>query len=164
MDLFVEFVTGDFGDGAGEADHASGFLYLAAQLASQDVELGGGEVFHFAAGQFGFDFLELLTQAIDAVGDRGEPFRGEGFELDRPEVLDLELELAAPVNKSGLGDIQLGHEPGISPALGAEFDELLNRFLIFHVTFRGPSGRSQLDYPSGPVPFESAEARPNGRC
>jgi hypothetical protein len=71
--------------------------------------------------------------------------------------LDLELELAAPVDEGGLGDVQLGHEPGIGPALGPEFDELLNRFLIFHVPFRGPSGRSRWDYPSGPLPFESAK-------
>jgi hypothetical protein len=134
----VEFVTGDFGDGAGEADRARGLLELAAQLASQAVELCGGEVFHFPAGELGFDLLELVTQPVDAVGDRREPFSGEGFEFDRPQVLDLELELAAPVNEGGLGDIQLGHKPGIGPALGPEFDELLNRFLIFHVTFRSP--------------------------
>jgi hypothetical protein len=95
--------------------------------------------------EFGFDFLELQTEPVDAVGDGGEPFIGEGFELDRPQVLDLELELATPIDEGGLGDVQLGHEPGISPALGAEFDELLHRFLIFHVTFRGPNGESRWD-------------------
>ena len=138
----MELVTGDFGDGAGEADRARGLLELAAQLASQAVELCGGEVFDFPAGEFGFDFLELLAEPVDVVGDRGEPFSGQGLEFDGAQVLDLELELAAPVNEGGLGDIQLGHKPGIGPALGPEFDELLNRFLIFHVAFRGPSGRS----------------------
>ena len=108
----MEFVTGDFGDGAGEADRARGLLELAAQFLSQAVELCGGEVFNFPAGEFGLNLLELLAEPIDVVGDRREPFSGEGLEFDRAQILDLELKLAAPVDEGGLGDIQLGHEPG----------------------------------------------------
>src|SRR6516225_1491213 len=106
----MELVTGDFGDGTGEADRAGGLLELAAQFLSQAVELCGGEVFDFPAGEFGFDLLELLAESADVVGDRGEPLTGECLEFDGPQVLDLELELAAPVDEGGLGDIQLGHE------------------------------------------------------
>jgi len=39
-----------------------------------------------------------------------------------------------------------------------------NRFLIFHLTFPGPSGRPELAYPHGPLPFGAAKAEPNGCC
>jgi hypothetical protein len=62
----------------------------------------------------------------------------------------------------GFGDIEFGHEPDVGPTLGAELDKLLNRFLIFHLTFPGPNGGPGLAHPNGPLPFEGAEARSNG--
>ena len=71
---------------------------------------------------------------------------------------------SAPVDEGWFGDIEFGHEPQVSPTLGAERNDFLNRFLIFHLTFPGPSKRPGLAYPHGPLPFGAAEAKPNGCC
>ena len=65
-----------------------------------------------------------------------EPLVGQCLHFDGPKVLDLKLMFPAPPDEGGFGDIQLGHEPGVGPPLGAEFDETLNGFLVVHI---GPS-------------------------
>ncbi len=132
LDLVVIFVSGNLGDGAGELHRAGGLLDLAAQAARHGIEVRGGEVGNIAGGNFRFDFSELRAERADPVGHGGEPLVGQSFQLDGPEVLDLELMFAAPRDEGGLGDIQLGHEAGEGPSLGAEFDESLNGILIFH--------------------------------
>ena len=76
----------------------------------------------------GLDFLELLSEAVEPLGNRAEPLIGHGLQFDGPQVLDLELVFAAPFNERGLGDIQLGGEPRKGPALRASS---INRSIVF---------------------------------
>jgi hypothetical protein len=79
-------------------------LDLPAQLASDGIELRRGELLDIAGGEFGLNFVEVLSERVDPVRDGGKPLIGQGFQFDRAEVLDLELVFAAPVNKGGLGE------------------------------------------------------------
>jgi len=132
LNLGMVFVVGDCIDRDGERWGAGGLLDLAAQPASDCKELRGGEVLDIASGEFGFDFLELLAEAVEAVGEGGEPFIGEGLKFDGAKVLDLELVFAAPGNQSGFGDVEFGGNSGKGPTLRAELDKALNSLFGVH--------------------------------
>jgi hypothetical protein len=66
VDLLVEFVAGDFGDGAGETDRPGGFAELAAQLASHDIELCGGEVLWMMNGMMEGDGFGRCDRFLDS--------------------------------------------------------------------------------------------------
>ena len=143
------FVGGDFIHGHGEASGAGGLFDLAAQAARQRIELQGGEGAHVPSAQLRLDFTKLIAQAVDAVGDGSQPFFAEGFQFDGLEVLDLELMFPAPGNQGGLGDAKFSHEPGIAPALGAEFDKTLNGTVVVHNrSFLHPEIRDDLWSPT----------------
>src|SRR5512133_3089926 len=101
------------------------------------MELRRAEVLDVAAGELGLHFLELFSEVVEPLGDRADPLIGHGLQFDGPQVLDLELIFAAPFNERRLGDVQLGGEPRKGPALGAEFDKPLDRFLVVHLTLPG---------------------------
>ena len=140
LDLFMIFVGGDFIDGNGEAGGAGGLSNLVAQTASQRVELRGGEFAHVPLSERRLDPAELFAQRIDPVSRGSQPFFTEGLQFDGLEVLDLELVFTAPGNERGFGDVELGHEAGIAPALGAQFNETLNGLFFVH---SGPFRSSQ---------------------
>ncbi len=103
-------------------------------MARHGIELKGRERLEIAGGELGFDLVELFAEGIDPFGNGGEPFIGQGLQLDRAEVLDLELVLAAPVDEGGLGDVQLGSDSSEGPPLRAEFDKPLDNLVVVHTS------------------------------
>jgi len=132
LNLFMVFVGWDFIDGNSEAGRAGGLFNLAAQTAGQRVELRGGQFAHVPLSERRLDPAELLAQRIDPVSGGSQPFFTEGFQFNGLEVLNLELVFPAPGNERGLGDIEFGHEARVAPALGAQFDEALDGFVVVH--------------------------------
>ena len=128
-------LNGDVVERSTELQRPGGLLDLTAEVASGGQELWRAKSGQVPTGQLGFDAKQLLTPCTDPSGDRGEPFVGEGLQLHGFEVLDLELMFAAPGDERGLRDVDFGHEPLIGPTLGAQLDEALNCFLIFHNYF-----------------------------
>ena len=108
-------------------------FHLAAEIAGQRVELGPAELLDVAARELGLDFLELFSEVVEPLGNRAEPLIGHGLQFDGPQVLDLELVFAAPFNKRGLGDVQLGGRPRKGSALRAEFHKPLDGLVVVHL-------------------------------
>jgi hypothetical protein len=50
-------------------------------------------------------------------------------DFERATVVDLEAELAAPLDEGAFGNAELGSDPGIGPILCAAFNEFLLCFL-----------------------------------
>jgi hypothetical protein len=69
------------------------------------IEAPGGDGDEIALGRFDFDLAELLTEELNALGGRVEPFLAERLEVDGALVLDFVLEFAAPLDESGFGDV-----------------------------------------------------------
>ena len=67
--------------------------------------------------------FEWCSVRAHAFGGGRVPFFPRRFQLDGLRVLNLELVLATPVSQRGFGDVEFGHQAGVSPALGAELDE-----------------------------------------
>jgi len=132
LNLFMIFVGGDFIDWNRETGGAGGVFNLPPQTAGQRMELRGGEFANVPLSERRFDPAELFAQRIDTVRGGSQPFLTEGFQFDGLEVLDLELVLAAPGNERGFGDVEFGHEARVAPALGAQFDESLDGFVVVH--------------------------------
>ena len=137
LHLFVIFGAGNLANGRGELHRPGGPFNLTAKLAGEREQLGRAQFRKIAAGQFGFDLLQLGAKGSNARGDRGQPFLAQGFEFDRLEILDLELMFAAPRDERGFGNIEFGHEAGIGPALRAQFDETMNDSFVGHTVLSG---------------------------
>jgi hypothetical protein len=133
LDLFVVFIRRDLVHRGAESGGSGGLGDLAAQAASQRVELGRGEVGNVPLADGGLDLAELLAERVNAVGDGVEPFLAQRLKFDGGEVVDLELMFATPGDEGGLGDVEVGHEARIGPALGAEFDETIYGLLFVHI-------------------------------
>jgi hypothetical protein len=79
-----------------------------------------------------FDPAELFGKARDAGLDGTQDAVLKIVEHEGTAVVDIEAELAAPLGESTFGDAEFGGDADEAPALGAELDKFLNRFLIFH--------------------------------
>ncbi len=124
-------VAAELDTGAEERDAALA-VEPAAELLSQGVEAGGGDRGQVTLGQLGLDPAQLLGEGFEPVLFRGEGLVYEVLPLDSAEVLNGMLVLAAPVDEGAFGDAELGGDAGKADASGAQLDEFLNRFLIFH--------------------------------
>ena len=159
LHLFVVFRRRNLIYRDGESRRSRGRFNLPAQAPGKGVKLRRGEVAHAPLLELGLDPAQLFAQRVDAVGHGGQPFFAQGLQLDGLQVLDRELVFTAPRNQGGLGDIELGQEARIAPALGAQFNEPLNSGIVVHIVLSGsgPDGptiqsatrtaRSQLQPP-----------------
>jgi len=132
VDFIYEFGFGDFGDWGGEFHGADLAFELAAQGIGEGKEMAGGKRRDVALGQLGFDLFELFADVVDAGLDIGQPFLCEVFAQDGLVIMDVELELAAPIHTCGLGDLKLFRNANEAPAVGAEEYETLLFFDVIH--------------------------------
>src|SRR5204862_1932094 len=102
----MEFGGRNFIYGNAELDRTGGLLDLATQVAGSAHELRRGQLCEIAGGEFGFDTAQLFAHGIDMVRSGSKPLCAHRFELDRVQVLDLELVLAAPFDEGGLADVE----------------------------------------------------------
>ena len=134
VDVLVLFVSGDVVERNSELERAGGLLNLALKISRRGHQLRRAERREVALFQLPLNTAKLFAESINAVGGACEPLLTERFEFDSMEVLDLELVFAAPGDERGFSDVEFDHEPGVSPALGTELDELIDYFLILHKT------------------------------
>ena len=117
LDLVVVFIVWNLRDRGRELKGTGLVLDLAPKRLSQTEEAAGGNGGHVALRQFGFDLAQLFSQGIDTGIARGKPLFLERFNDDGALILDVELELSAPTNERGLGDLQiLGDTAKLQPS------------------------------------------------
>ena len=133
VDVLVLFLGGDVVERNGELERAGGLLNLALEVSRRRHQLRRAERREVALFQLPLNTAKLFAEGINAVGGACEPLLTERFEFDGMEILDLELVFAAPGDERGFSDVEFDHEPGVSPALGTEFDETLDSLWCMHI-------------------------------
>jgi hypothetical protein len=125
--IAIEFDTGT------ELERAAFPVEAAAKLFGHALELGSGDLGEVALGEFGLKPFELSSEALETflLGDQGAV--EELLPFDGTEVLDEVLVAAAPGDEGAFGDAELGGDASEAQALGTEFDELLNGFVVGHI-------------------------------
>jgi hypothetical protein len=140
LDLIVVFILGNGVDGGGEPDAAGFGDDLPAQGIGQAIEPAGGDLGEVAGGQFGFDRFQLIGQGTRPGLAGGDELFLQSLELDGALIVNVVLELAAPVDDGGFADVQFRGDTSKAPPLRAELNEPLLCFLIFH-SRRRPTGK-----------------------
>jgi hypothetical protein len=131
-DFFEVFLAGDVARGGGETDISDLATGLSPEPGGLAKQLGGGNVGQVALSQFILNAAEVAADLLPALLPAGEALFGQSLGFDRPEVLDIELVFAAPLNESGLGDVELSGDFIVAQAVGAQMNKLRDGFLIFH--------------------------------
>jgi hypothetical protein len=129
-------VAGEFDAGA-EEGRAALAVETAAELFGHGLEPRGGDRRQVALGQFGVEPAQLFGEDFEPLLFGSEGAVHEILPFDGPQVLDEMLVLAAPKNEGAFGDAELVSDALEADALGAQLDELLNGFLIFHLSLSG---------------------------
>ncbi len=97
--------------------------------ADEFVAVDPGEV---AFGDGGFDVGLDFGEAGQVCFARGEGLFVEVFEVDGAEGADVWGELAVPVDKGALGDVEVGGDAREAEAFGAEFGEPVFNVVRMH--------------------------------
>ena len=124
-------------DAGAEEDRAAFAVEAAAELFGHALEPGGRDRRQVALGQLSIEPTQLFGNGLEALLFRGEGVIHEILPLDGAQVLDKMLVLAAPEDEGAFGDAELVGDALEADTLGAQLDELLNRFLIFHLSLSG---------------------------
>ena len=100
---------------------------------SQGEQARRGKLGDAAPGQFGLDLREAFAESAHLFLAADEEPLAQRLHLHDAGVVNLELELAPPVDERAFADLQLLGDAGVTAAPHPEFDELRLRFLIMHV-------------------------------
>src|SRR5690242_1213584 len=100
--------------------------HFCSQTRGQSHEASGRNIVEASFFKFGFDPLKLLAQFLPPLAFGDEAILLYGLGLDDPEVLNLELMRATPIDESWLRDSERFGDFGEAVAFGAEGDELVN--------------------------------------
>jgi hypothetical protein len=153
-------VAGEFDAGAEEC-RAAFAVEATADLFGHALEARGRNRRQVALGQFGLEPAQLFREGFEPLFFRGEGAVHEILPFDGAEVLDGMLVGAAPEDESAFGDAELAGDAGEADAFGAQLDELLNRFLSFHLNL---SGSLLTAITFGRPPFEIEKTKSDGLC
>ena len=104
----------------------------AADLLGHGLESSGGDGREVASGQFGIQPAQLGGEGFEALLFRGDGPVDKILPLDGAEVLDEMLVFPAPEDEGAFSDAELLGDALEADPLGAQLDEFLNRFLVFH--------------------------------
>ena len=94
-DLFEAFLAGDVPCGGGETNVPDLAADLSPEPGGLAQQLGGGNIEQVAFDQLVLDATVVTTDLFPAFLPGGETFFSQRLGFDCPEVLDLELMLAA---------------------------------------------------------------------
>ena len=124
---------GNGAEGNAELQRPGCLLDLVPQTPNRRHELRRAQGREVALFQLTLQAVKLLPERFDAVVGGREPLFPQRFQFDDVRFLNLELVLATPVNERGFGDVEFGHQAGVSPALDAELDETLDDLWGMHI-------------------------------
>ena len=135
LNLLDVFVVGNVLDGSNEFDAVSFADDLPAQGGREGKQVGGGDRGEVALFQFGFDRGQFFREDRGAMLARAEEAVLEVIEFEGDLILELEAELAAPLDEGAAGDAEFGGDADKAPTLRAAFHEFLPDFGCVHTRF-----------------------------
>jgi len=101
------------------------FVDLRAQIDGQTKELVDGNVAKGPIGKFVLNILLQAEQEVQFFFARGDGFLLQELESGFAEGLNLGGEIPVPIDKRSLGNMDFSGNVAQTPALGAQFDELV---------------------------------------